>query len=209
MSLFVKLCGIRTAADLEAAADAGADAVGFVLTSSPRQVSVAEAAMLMEMVPDGMLGVAVFHDPSADLIRQTAEMVAPDLFQAEAGRLTALAPDRTLPVVVADGGLEGGLERALAVTNRDMVLVDSAAQGGTGRVADWDLLGSLQAHDRLILAGGLDPGNVAEAVARVRPLGVDVSSGVEVRPGEKDHELMRAFVEVARRELDKTERVAR
>jgi len=79
-----------------------------------------------------------------------------------------------------------------------MVLVDSAARGGTGRASNWDRLAMLESANRLVLAGGLDARNVAEAVARIGPLGVDVSSGIETRPGEKDPDLMLEFVRAAR-----------
>jgi phosphoribosylanthranilate isomerase len=196
--LFVKLCGIRTRAELEAAVGAGADAVGFVLTPSPRQISLPEAAILMKLVPEGVLGVAVFHDPSPDLLSRTDTDVAPDLFQAELGALDGLPRDRILPVVVDRPGLETAIDRALDASTREMVLVDSAARGGTGRAPDWDRLAGLVAHDRLILAGGLTPENVAAAVIAIHPLGVDVSSGIERNPGGKDPDLMRAFVAAAR-----------
>jgi phosphoribosylanthranilate isomerase len=196
--LFVKLCGIRTPGELEAAVAAGADAVGFVLTPSPRQVSLADAAVLMGHVPEGVLGVAVFHDPSPGLLRHTEAEVAPDLFQAELEALNGLAPDRVLPVVVGGDDLENAIGRALEATTREMVLVDSAAKGGTGRATDWDRLAGISLRNRMIVAGGLDPENVGEAVLRVQPLGVDVSSGIERRPGVKDPDLMRAFVKAAR-----------
>lgn len=198
MSLFVKLCGIRTRAELEAAVATGADAVGFVLTPSPRQVSLAEAAALMGLVPEGVLGVAVFHDPSPGLLRQTEAEVAPDLFQGELEALAGLAPDRVLPVIIVGDDLETKMGRALEATTKKMVLVDSAAKGGTGKLTDWDHLAGITHRNRMILAGGLKPENVGEAVSRVQPMGVDVSSGIERRPGEKDPDLMRAFVKAAR-----------
>ncbi|MGH8870768.1 MAG: phosphoribosylanthranilate isomerase [Acidimicrobiia bacterium] len=198
MSLFVKLCGIRTESELEAAVEAGADAVGFVLTPSPRQIPLSVAARLMALLPEHVLGVAVFHDPSPQLLRRTATEVAPDLFQAELSTLVGIAPDRLFPVVVEGDDLERDLDVALRATNREMVLVDSAARGGTGRSPSWERLALLHTPAKIILAGGLDQENVAEAVNRVRPFGVDVSSGVEKIPGEKDPEKMRAFVAAAR-----------
>jgi phosphoribosylanthranilate isomerase len=198
MSLFVKLCGIRNQAELEVAVEVGADAVGLVLTPSPRQVSLSQAGALMRLLPEHVLGVAVFHEPSIELIRQVGEEVRPDLFQADLGSLQGVAPDRILPVVVDNDRVEDSLELALGATTREMVLVDSAVKGGTGRAADWARLAGLARRDRMILAGGLSPANVGEAVSRVRPLGVDVSSGIESRPGVKDPELMMAFVRAAR-----------
>lgn len=198
MTLFVKLCGIRSQADLEAAVEAAADAVGLVITPSPRQITLSQADSLMSQLPDHVLGVAVFHDPSPELLRRVEDEVAPDLFQAELPSLAWMPADRILPVVVDGEALETDLDRALDATTRGMVLVDSAAKGGTGRASDWDRLAGLDTINSVVLAGGLNGSNVAEAVAKVRPFGVDVSSGIERRPGEKDPDLMRAFVMAAR-----------
>jgi phosphoribosylanthranilate isomerase len=198
MSLFIKLCGIRTEPELEVAVEAGADAVGFVLTESARQISLSQAAFLMSLVPKHILGVAVFHDPSPDLLHRTRAEVSPDLFQAEVRSLDAIPVDLALPVVVDGVDLESTVIEALRSTTREMVLVDSSAKGGTGRSPDWDRLSGLPSRDRVVLAGGLNHENVGEAVTRVRPFGVDVSSGIERRPGVKDPDLMRAFVTAAR-----------
>lgn len=194
----MKLCGIRTESELEVAIESGADAVGFVLTPSPRQIPMAEAARLMRLVPGHVLGVAVFHDPSPELLRLTEEVVAPDLFQSELSTLVGLPPDRLLPVVVDGDGLERDLELAVNAAGRELVLVDSAPRGGTGRRPSWERLGDLAMPGKMILAGGLDPENVGGAVQMVKPFGVDVSSGIERSPGEKDPERMRAFVAAAR-----------
>jgi phosphoribosylanthranilate isomerase len=198
MSLFVKLCGIRTPADLEVALDAGADAVGFVLTASVRQIPLAHAARLIRMLPAQVLGVAVFHDPSPGLVRRAEAEIDPDLFQAEPDKLPGVPRHRVLPVVVDGPRLDASVDRALEATDVGMVLVDSAARGGTGRTTSWRRLAALGSVDHVIMAGGLDPTNVATAVSTVRPLGVDVSSGVEDEPGRKDPDLMRAFVAAAR-----------
>jgi phosphoribosylanthranilate isomerase len=198
MSLFVKLCGIANEGDLEIAVDVGADAVGFVLTPSPRQVSLEQAAHLRAMLPDSVLGVAVFHDPSPELLRRAETVVAPDLLQSEHSTLVGVDPGRALPVVVDGDVLEADLIRAVALTDRQMVLVDSASRGGTGKTPSWKRIAAARFQGRLILAGGLGPENVAGAVGLVRPFGVDVSSGVESSPGVKDPSRMRAFVEEAR-----------
>jgi phosphoribosylanthranilate isomerase len=150
------------------------------------------------LLPDSVLGVAVFHDPSPDLLRQAEEVMGPDLFQSELSTLDGVAPDRALPVVVEGADLEADLVRAAGLTTREMVLVDSAARGGTGRPPSWDRVATIDFTGRLILAGGLDPDNVADAIGLVRPYGVDVSSGIESAPGVKDPARMRAFVEAAR-----------
>jgi phosphoribosylanthranilate isomerase len=198
MTLFVKLCGISNEHELEVAVEAGADAVGFVLTPSPRQVSLDEAARLRALLPVSVLGVAVFHDPAPALLRRAEEMIGPDLLQSELSTLTGVAADRALPVVVDGHSLEPDLARAARLTTRDMVLVDSAARGGTGHPPSWQRVAEVDFTGRLILAGGLDADNVANAVGLVRPFGVDVSSGVESAPGVKDPARMHAFVEAAR-----------
>ncbi|MGA7226934.1 MAG: phosphoribosylanthranilate isomerase [Acidimicrobiia bacterium] len=198
MSLFVKLCGLRSEADLEAAVEAGADAVGFVLTPSPRRITVEMAGRLMRMLPDSVLGVAVFHQPSSSLLSRTMETVVPDLLQAEPAYLEGVPTALRLPVVVEGSTLRSDFELALRDSGRRMVLVDRSARGGTGERTSWSLLSELPRRDRLIVAGGLGPGNVADAVRLIGPLGVDVSSGIEKSPGEKDPAMMRAFVAAAR-----------
>lgn len=197
MSVFVKLCGIRTEADLETAVEAGADAVGFVLTPSPRRVSVAEAARLRAMLPPDVLGVAVYHDPSPGLVRRVEEEMSPDLHQSVASTLNEVARERVLPVVV-DGEEVASELAGFGDDYQGMVLIDSRARGGSGLRPDWSRLSGVTTRARVVLAGGLDPWNVGEAISTVRPFGVDVSSGTEYSPGHKDPELMRAFVNAAR-----------
>ncbi|HEX6146494.1 MAG TPA: phosphoribosylanthranilate isomerase [Acidimicrobiia bacterium] len=204
MSLFVKLCGIRTESDLEAAVAAGADAVGFVLTPSPRRISLPQAAHLKRLLPDHVLSVAVFHQPSPGLLRRTEEVVGPDLFQAEAVTLVGLPPDKMLPVVVDGEDLARRVDEAAGATTRAWALVDSSARGGTGRPPSWARLAQLTTTVKMILAGGLNEENVAEVVSSVRPFGVDVSSGIERAPGVKDPERMRSFVTAARSALPLT-----
>lgn len=201
MSLFVKLCGIQTESDVEAAVAAGADAVGFVLTPSPRQISLARAAQLKRLLPDHVLSVAVFHQPSPGLLRRTEEVVGPDLFQAEAVTLVGLAPDKLLPVVVDGEDMARRVDEAAGANPRGWALVDSSARGGTGRPPSWARLAQLTTTAKMILAGGLNEENVAEVVSSVRPFGVDVSSGIESSPGVKDPERMRSFVAGARSAL--------
>jgi phosphoribosylanthranilate isomerase len=198
LSLFVKLCGIRTPSDLEVAVDAGADAVGFVLTPSVRQIPLSHAARLIRMLPARVLGVAVFHDPSPGLIRRAEAEMEPDLFQAELDKLADVPRHQILPVVVDSPRLDEAVDRALEATEAGMVLVDSALRGGTGQSTSWRRLAALGSVDHVIVAGGLDPKNVSKAVSLVRPFGVDVSSGIEYEPGRKDPDLMRAFVASAR-----------
>ena len=105
MTLFVKLCGLSTAVDVEVAVDAGADAIGLVMTDSPRQVSLERAAELRARLPKGVLAVAVFHAPTPELVRKVEEVVSPDLFQATPDALAGIDGDRVLPVVVDGPGV--------------------------------------------------------------------------------------------------------
>jgi phosphoribosylanthranilate isomerase len=198
MSLFIKLCGLKTAADVQTAVELGASAVGFVLTPSSRQITLSEAARLRSLVPESMLAVAVFHDPDPDLVRKALAEVDPDLVQVEARNGTGVPIQKFLPVVLNGKGAEEAVMQALELTESGMVIVDSAEKGGTGRRSDWGRLAALQARDRIIVAGGLNPGNVGEAISTINPFGVDVSTGIERRPGEKDPVLMRKFVRAAR-----------
>lgn len=198
MRLFVKLCGIKTEADLETAVEAGADAIGLVLTPSPRQIPLSMAARLQARLPESVLGVAVFHDPTPKLLRRAQEEVGPDLFQSELSTLVGISADKLLPVVVDGESLDRDFGLAARAAEREMVVVDRAARGGTGLRARWERLAGLSGPGRLILAGGLDPENVGDAVSLVKPFGVDVSSGIEKAPGKKDPKRMHAFIEAAR-----------
>ena len=198
MSLFIKLCGLKSPADVETAIEVGANAVGFVLTPSSRQIPLAVAARLRRLLPESVLAVAVFNDPSPELIRQALEEVGPDLLQVEARNGTGVPIQKFVPVVLNGKGAEEAVIQALELTETGMVLVDTAEKGGTGRRSDWGRLARMKVRDRIIVAGGLHPGNVTEAISTIQPLGVDVSTGIEREPGRKDPELMRAFVKTAR-----------
>jgi phosphoribosylanthranilate isomerase len=198
MSLFVKLCGLTTAGDVEVAVEAGADAIGLVMTDSPRQLSLAQAAALRAMLPRELLAVAVFHSPSRDLLERVRDEVDPDLFQATPDALGGLEGSRTMPVVVDGPDFESRAASVLAQTGSARFLLDNASKGGTGQRVDWSRLAGTTFASQMVLAGGLRPGNVAEALRLVRPGGVDVSSGVERAPGVKDHALMKEFVRAAR-----------
>jgi phosphoribosylanthranilate isomerase len=192
MSLFVKICGLRRAADVQAAVAAGADALGFVFAPSPRRVTPQEAAALARDVPPTVLRVAVMRHPAPAEWREVESVFRPDVLQTDAQDFARLE-------------VPPGIERWPVLRDDEKVaesppgrFVYEAADSGRGARADWDTAAALARRGRLILAGGLDSGNVAEAVRRVAPFGVDVSSGVESSPGVKDAERIRAFVAAAR-----------
>jgi len=197
--MFVKVCGLRTSADVATAVAAGADAVGFVLTASPRQVAAAEARRLAAGAPGPVLTVGVFAGIGAGEAARLAREAGVDAVQLH-GRY----PREAFTALAAEGirliratPLDEGTELTVGAYGEEMLLLDSPAPGSGQR---WDLgrLGTSRPRGRWLLAGGLDPGNAGAAIATARPWGVDVSSGVESARGVKDHGLIRAFVAAAR-----------
>lgn len=194
MRIQVKICGIRDTGSAGAAVEAGADAVGFVLTDSVRRISPALAAEIAAGVPGHVDKVAVFLRPSPAEIRGVLEVFRPDVVQADHDAIDGFDFPRLLPVfrVVRDTGV------ILGGDMRDRRFLYEGERSGVGHVADWVVATELAALGPMTLAGGLTPDNVAEAIRTVRPYGVDVSSGVESEPGVKDHGLIRQFVEAVR-----------
>jgi phosphoribosylanthranilate isomerase len=194
--LFVKVCGLRTRPDVATAVDSGADAVGFILTPSPRQIAPAEVRRLVDDVPPGVLTVGVFRGEPVDEVRAAVDESGVRAIQLHGdeppSHFDALG-DLGLPLIRATspaGDLRNGS------FGEDLLLVDSP-KPGSGTAWDWtDLAGVIDG--RWLLAGGLNPGNVGAAVAALRPWGLDVSSGVEVSRGVKDPSLIRAFLAAAR-----------
>jgi phosphoribosylanthranilate isomerase len=207
----VKICGITRKEDVDAAAAAGADAVGFVVgvASSPRNLSLNDAERLIRQVPPFVKSVLVTVPRSIDEF-ETYKKLNPNAIQIHGENLHAAAPVRLrLPNTQLIGAVNVNLADALAVVSRasklfDAVLLDSFANGrygGTGVVHDWELSKRVKQaiHPKpLILAGGLNPKNVAEAVRTVEPYAVDVSSGVEQQPGIKDHKKIIEFIKNAK-----------
>lgn len=200
--VLVKICGITSAPDARLAAAAGADALGFVFwPKSPRYVSPEAAAAIAAEVPSFVTRVGVFVGTSATELGRIAEEVGLDVLQLH-GDAEAPAALRALPRRVVKGvrvGADFRTEDALAYANEGLgVLLDTHRAdlpGGTGACFDWALARGLSERvPFLVLAGGLRPDNVAEAIAVVRPHAVDVSSGVESSPGRKDEGKLRAFV---------------
>jgi phosphoribosylanthranilate isomerase len=201
--IFIKICGLSTPEAVRAAIEAGADAVGFVFAPSPRRVTPEEAAELSASVPAGIVRVAVMHHPLPAEWEEIAELAHPDWLQTEARDFASLrmpASVDALPVYRDVPGLD-----MASIAREDRALFEAAASGA-GQAPDWDRARGLATGTQLVLAGGLHPGNVAEAIRRVRPWGVDVSSGVEVSPGVKDPAKIAAFVAAVRRVEQELER---
>jgi phosphoribosylanthranilate isomerase len=193
--LWVKVCGLRSADALAAAVAAGVDAVGFVFhANSPRNLDVGEARELAAGVPAGIDKVTVFLHPSQDLLDLAIAAVRPAWVQTDAADFHTLrlpAGQRVLPV------LRTGQPHFADQPLPARFLLESG-RSGAGEQADWSQAAAWATRGELILAGGLDPDNVAAAIERVRPFGVDVSSGVEHGRGRKDPALIRNFVNAAR-----------
>lgn len=200
---FIKLCGMTRDLDVAIAIDTGVDAVGFVLwPGSPRRVNVARTMALVRDLPPEVTPVGVFVQPDRDEITRAVEQAGIRVAQVHGVGDTTLAADLHCEVWFATS-LEGdGI--APSVTGDYTVLLDAhdaERYGGTGCTIDWTRAARVAARRRVLLAGGLTPANVAEAVRHVRPYGVDVASGIETSPGVKDADAMRAFV-AAVREVD-------
>jgi phosphoribosylanthranilate isomerase len=205
----VKICGVRTPAIVNTAAEAGADYVGFVLfPNSPRHVEVEEARVLAAIGKGRVGAVAVLVDPDDALIDEVVERVRPDLLQLHGGespdRVAAIRARAGLPVMkaVAVASAADVTEAAAYAASADRILFDAKASpdaalpGGNGVAFDWLTLQGFAAP--FALSGGLTPDTVGEAIRATGAALVDVSSGVERAPGEKDDELVRRFIVAAK-----------
>lgn len=197
--MFVKICGVTTEEDALLAVAMGADAVGFVFAPSPRQIAVDHARDIARRLPAEVLTVGVFRDEApqrvVDMVHR-AGLRAAQLHGHESADDTAWVRERVGIVIKAFPAGSAALDNARAY-RADAVLIDSHAPG-SGEVFDWSLAEGAPIGRRFLLAGGLTPANVAEAIERVRPWGVDVSTGVESSPGRKDAMKVRDFIRNAR-----------
>lgn len=195
----VKICGVPDLVAAHAAARAGADAVGFVFSASPRRVSPAEARRIAADLPEEIERVAVFRLAPVEEIRRVLDEFPADRVQVEpdADRLAAFGA-RLLPVVHDDGALQ---TQTVGLAADRVVVFEPAGRGGRGIRPDWKRAATLARRRPVMLAGGLDPDNVVAAIRAVRPWGVDVSSGVESAPGVKSTARIEAFVAAARRAI--------
>ncbi|MEL7372321.1 MAG: phosphoribosylanthranilate isomerase, partial [Myxococcota bacterium] len=172
---------------VHAAVQAGANSIGFVLCASPREISVAAARRLKDIVPDGIDVAAVFRHVDAAAIEK-AEAIQANIIQGE-GPTDLPMPDSLRRLVAC--------RKENVPPGNDWILLDGP-RPGSGRPTDFDVARQVASQRPIILAGGLTPDNVKEAIQRVRPAGVDVSSGVERRLGAKDIDLIKAFIQNVR-----------
>lgn len=190
--MWIKICGITSADAVAAAADARVDAIGFVFAPSPRQLTPGQAAQLAALAPPGILRIAVTQHPLQLKVDEICRVLQPDYFQTDVEDLRELripAHVRLLPVV------RFGRKTPSPLPPR---MLFEGPISGAGEIADWGRAAELARQTELILAGGLSAQNVGEAIAAVRPFGVDVSSSVEASPGIKDPAKIQEFVRAAR-----------
>lgn len=190
---FIKVCGMTDAAAVEAALAAGVDAIGFVFAKSVREVTPAQAAVLAAPARGRVPCVAVTLHPEAARVEEIMAVFQPDWWQTD-WQDFALAP----PVPATLAQLPVLRDAASVAALPPGRVLFEGPRSGTGQVADWSAARQVAASREVVLAGGLNPANVAEAIAAVRPFGVDVSSGVESAPGRKDPARIREFVMRAR-----------
>ena len=196
----VKVCGVTRPADARRAVELGADAVGMIMTDkSPRCVDL-ETALALRRAVDGFTAlVALLFDPSERQVRTVIDRVGPDLVQFHGSEAPAFCGAFDFPYIKALSYREA--DRWPAYGSARAIIIDShvpGAAGGTGQAFDWKRFPS-DSERPLLLAGGLGPSNVAQAIAQARPYGVDVSSGLESSPGIKDERKMQEFFSEVRR----------
>ena len=194
--MFVKICGLSSEEHVRAAVAAGADAVGFVFADSVRKVDPAHAAAITKSVPVTVKKVAVMLHPSIDEWHTVLQDFVPDVLQTDADDFA----DRDVAAAVEcwpvyrDRNVVTGTE----LNRVTGTYLYEGARSGSGETVDWAAAALVAKRGDMILAGGLSVANVAEAVATVKPFGVDVSSAVETAPGQKDTGLIREFISAAK-----------
>jgi phosphoribosylanthranilate isomerase len=202
----VKICGITNAEDAAAAVDAGADALGFVFhRKSQRYIEPTVARQIIMSLPPLVTPVGVFVNEDQQVVRKLMDDCGLALAQLHGNESVTYCQELSRPILKALRVKDRSTFLALAEFRgragvRGFLLdaFSDQAYGGTGQVIDWQLAAEAAKAASILLAGGLTPDNVEKAIQAVRPYGVDVSSGVERGPGQKDHEKMRAFIRAVR-----------
>ena len=203
---WTKICGITRAQDALAAADLGADAIGLnFYPQSPRAIPVTDVENLVEGLPRNVSVVALFVNPTPELVRQVLRTGAVDLLQFHGSESAEFCEQFDTPymkvvAVKVDSDLKSEFAKYESAQYMLLDSFDPIMLGGTGKTFDWGRVIELtqKQRSRLVLAGGLGPGNVKEAIEIVQPFGVDVSSGVEASKGIKDLKMMQLFIQGVR-----------
>jgi len=202
MQVKVKICGITNSDDASAAVDFGADALGFVFfQGSPRCISYANAAAIIRKLPSFITTIGVFINEKPEQIEQIIRLTGIDVVQLHGEEPPGICNiSRRIIKAIRVKSLES-LDPLIHFKDRvSAFLLDTFSPdvfGGTGQIFNWDIAVEAKQFGKIILAGGLNPDNIAEAIRRVRPYGVDVSSGVESEKGKKDRKKMKLFIERA------------
>lgn len=197
--MFVKICGTTSEEDALLAVAMGADAIGFIFAPSPRQIAPGRVADIVKRLPPEILTVGVFQDEAAQRVVEITNgsgLKAAQLSGHESVDVTRWIAERVFTIKAFRAGSAAIADGAAYGTRA--IMIDSPSGGGSGQVFDWRLADGAPSGVPLILAGGLNAGNVAEAIAAVRPWGVDVATGVEKSPGMKDPRKLREFVAAVR-----------
>ncbi|MDA1370100.1 MAG: phosphoribosylanthranilate isomerase [Proteobacteria bacterium] len=205
-NLWIKICGITRQQDALAAAELGASALGLNFYKlSPRCVDMGRAEEILEGLPESVRVVALFVDPEPEDVVAVVSSGLVDLLQFHGNESAQYCESFDLPYMKAIRvGSELDLSRQIAdFRSAEFILLDSFDEkvpGGTGKSFDWNRIETIVRSEslKLVLAGGLNPENIRQAIARVAPFGVDVSSGVELSPGIKDPQKLKSFIEGAR-----------
>jgi phosphoribosylanthranilate isomerase len=199
----IKICGITNLEDALQAVGAGADALGFVFyAGSPRCVEAEQVRAITDRLPPFVSKVGLFVNETRATIEQTMTMAGLNLIQLHGDESPSDCYFERWPVIKALRVRNAKSLQGLAAYKTCSLLLDAwsdEAYGGTGHSFDWQLLRDLSSERPLILAGGLKPENVAQAIATVKPYAVDVSSGVEATRGRKDHEKVKEFIKQVRK----------
>lgn len=200
--MLIKICGITNKEDAWNAIDAGADALGFnFYPKSPRYLDPQVAVKLMEDIPPNVLRVGVFVNESEHLVRDLSQYLNLDYLQFHGDETPYYCEQFATPYWKAFRLKNEKTLELMRKYHPDYFLLDAFVEGefgGTGKIANWDLACQAKRCGKIILAGGLHPENVKEAILAVNPDGVDVASGVEIAPGKKDLNKMKNFIERAR-----------
>jgi phosphoribosylanthranilate isomerase len=197
----VKICGITNIEDASGAVEAGADMLGFVFADSPRRVSPSDAARITAVARGKTLLAGVFVNESQARIRETARACRLDYVQLHGDEDIEYCRSLGVPYIKAFRASDGGVLDEIEKSAPEIFVLDSFQpdkMGGTGKGFDLKIASKAAALGRMILAGGLSVENIERTVSAVRPYGVDVSTGVEIAPGRKDHEKVRRFIALAK-----------
>ncbi len=189
---FIKICGINSIEAVEASVEAGIDALGFVFSKSPRQITIDKAISLTKSIPSNIVKVAVFLNLNESNVSDVLKQFKPDWVQANnESRINIAMPSDImfLPVYRNTGP---------TMHNKNNIFLFEGNTSGFGELANWHDAKQLSKTNKLILAGGLNDDNVIQAIKKVAPWGVDVSSGIEIRKGIKDISKIKSFINNAR-----------